>query len=304
MGPQWLVRPEDWTWGQKGMLGWPGSMDWGQKGPASPAPCLSLPLPIQFLMAVAHTLGSRSPEAPGVSAGMTAQRKKPFHMRNKYAKRWGEVQEGGGRMRLGRPAGPSLPRSIQVLNLKAQCLQNLPIQGNPGWLTLEIRWVLTAGTSLKEQLPGVEPVQFFPWRPRKPHWAPCSFQTLQSAKPLPHVRSKVLQEAPGCQQEAGALVPSSPAPTVPSECVRLVCPAGLPYLSGGGSCHLGGLRELWQAGCRRATFVPTTPPPLRNCLHHIREDRAPERVRMGEGVGTQVPARDAGPWEPAEPATA
>lgn len=38
------------------------------------------------------------------------------------------------------------------------------------------------------------------------------------------------------------------------------CPTGLPYLSGGGSCHLGGLGELWQAGSRKATFVPTPPP--------------------------------------------
>lgn len=36
-----------------------------------------------------------------------------------------------------------------------------------------------------------------------------------------------------------------------------VSPAGLPYLAGEGSCHLGGFRELWQAGCGRATFVPT-----------------------------------------------
>lgn len=38
--------------------------------------------------------------------------------------------------------------------------------------------------------------------------------------------------------------------------------AGLPYLAAGGSCHLGDLRELWQAGRKKATFVPTPPPPL------------------------------------------
>lgn len=62
--------------------------------------------------------------------------------------------------------------------------------------------------------------------------------------------------------------------------LRTLCvPAGLPYLVGGGSCHLGDLRELWQAGCRRATFVPHQPPSARNCLHHIREDRALEREK-------------------------
>lgn len=67
----------------------------------------------------------------------------------------------------------------------------------------------------------------------------------------------------------------------------------LPYLSGRGSHHLGDLRKLWQAGCRRSTFVLThTPPPPRNFLHHIREDRAPER--MDGGWGGRCP----GPWEP------
>lgn len=44
---------------------------------------------------------------------------------------------------------------------------------------------------------------------------------------------------------------------------------------------------------------PTNPPSARNCLHHIREDRALERKRMGEGVGRQVPARSLRAQSPA-----
>ena len=107
----------------------------------------------------------------------------------------------------------------------------------------------------KGPLSGVEATLSFSWRPGRPPCALCPFQTLQRAKPLSHPRAKKLQEAPGCPPEADD-------PVLPSPTTYGAVPAGWPYLSGGGSCHLGDLRELWQAGWRRATFVLTPPPPL------------------------------------------
>lgn len=56
----------------------------------------ALPLPIQSLTAVAHTLGSQRPVPQGARSvrGMVTQRKKPFQMKKKWAKRWGRGMGG------------------------------------------------------------------------------------------------------------------------------------------------------------------------------------------------------------------
>lgn len=144
----------------------------------------------------------------------------------------------------------------------------------------------------KGPLSGVKaPLSFF-WRPGRPPCAPCPFQTLQRAKPLPHPHPKKLQEAPGCPRPEAA-DPVLPSPTTYS--------AGSPQ---GGLTCLGEAAATWEisgscgklAGGERPLSPP--PPPSRNCLHHIREDRAPGREGMGEGVGRQVAAVSLGARSP------
>ena len=116
-------------------------------------------------------------------------------------------------------------------------------------------WGLEASGGRKEQWSGV--------KLHNPSLGgPGSHTGLPALSKLSRERSLYLTPTPrscrrpqAARQEQGTLFCPLPPPVVP--CV----PTGWPYLSGGGSCHLGDLRELWQAGWRRATFVPSPPPP-------------------------------------------
>lgn len=150
---------------------------------------------------------------------------------------------------------------------------------------------LVAGRGLDTQLSGAKPEPFFPRRPRKLRRALLSPDSPRG----PSRRSKVLQKAPCCQREAGDPVLSSPTTYGPVCPHRVVLPGWRRQLPPGRS---QGVVADW---LQENDLCPHPPTPLsRNCLHHIREYRAPERERIGEGVGKQVPARSVGAGGPSD----
>lgn len=195
-----------------------------------------------------------------------------------------------------------MSRSIQVFNLRARCFQNLPIQGSPGWLTPEVRWEPAAGASLKEQQPGVEPVQFFPWRLGSHTGLPALSRSsrVPSLSPTAAPRCYRKPQAAGKKQAPLSRslphLPSRPSKLCPSWRGRQGCLTCLG--EAGATWEVSGSCGKLAAG-ERPLSPPPPPPSSRNCLHHIREDRAPETGREWvRGWGGRSPP---GPWEPAEP---
>lgn len=196
---------------------------------------------------------------------------------------------GGGEGGQGDQLLPGGPGLVGFTSTSPQILL-CPGRSGPGGTQRRVGTMAGRG-GRKGPLSGAEATLSFSWRPRRPPCALCPFQTLQRAKPLSHPHAKKLQEAPGCPPEAAD--PVLPSPTTYR--------AGSPQ---GGLTCLGEAAATWEisgsCGKLAGGERPLSPPPSssRNCFHHIREDRAPEREGMGEGVGRQVAAVSLGARSP------
>ena len=179
----------------------------------------------------------------------------------------------------------------RVLHL--QVLRFFSVQGDPGQVAPNTGWGPMAGS-------GVGKGRCLGWKLHCPSFGGLGgHPVLPALSRLSREPSLSLTPTPrSCRRPHAARGRKQPTRSCPLPPPTVLGPRRVALPVWGRQLPPGRSQGVVASWLEESDLCPHRPPPSRNCLHHIREDRAPGREGMGEGVGRQVAAVSLGARSP------